>query len=226
MPAPYLYSIIVLTSNLRGDLMNNEQSEPYILTRKDIKKAGIMFARAFEKDPVWEKLFNGASLEKRASFFESPARFGIKFGTTISNSIDIEGCAVCLPGEHADMTFFKMFRSGFLFNSPKVSAGFLLKMQKVFLPVEDARRKSMKGRKYLYLLILGVDPVHQGKGIAGRLMDALIREADEKKLPIYLETATQRNVSMYQRRGFKVMQEVMHPIINLPQWAMIREINE
>ena len=206
--------------------MDNNQFEPYWLKRKDIKKSGIMFARAFENDPVWKELFNGASFEKRASFFESPARYGIKFGMTIGSSDEIEGGLVCLPGEHADMTFPKMFRSGFLFNSPKVGVGFLLKMQKVFYPVEEFRRIKMKGRKYLYLFILGVDPLHQGKGLAGKLMDVLIDEADKKQLPIYLETATRRNVDMYERRGFKVIQEVMHPIIDLPQWAMIREVNE
>ena len=76
------------------------------------------------------------------------------------------------------------------------------------------------------MFILGVDPLHQGKGLAGKLMDVLIDEADKKQLPIYLETATRRNVDMYERRGFKVIQEVMHPIIDLPQWAMIREVNE
>ncbi|HRX43252.1 MAG TPA: GNAT family N-acetyltransferase [Clostridia bacterium] len=198
--------------------------EPYRLSVKDIKKSGIMYASAFESDPVWTKLFNGMSFNKRASFFESPSRFGIKFGTALGSSEKMEGGMVYLPGEHADMTFLKMLRSGFLFNSPKVSAGFLLKMQKVFFPVEEARRERMKGKKYIYLFILGVDPVHQGKGMAGRLMDALMEDADKQNLPIYLETATQRNVSMYERRGFNVVEEVMHPIIDVPQWAMVRDI--
>jgi ribosomal protein S18 acetylase RimI-like enzyme len=206
--------------------MNNNSFVPYMIARGDLRKSGIMFARAFESDPVWKKLFGDTSFEKRASFFESPARFGIKFGTAISNCSEIEGGMVYLPGEHADMTFIKMFRSGFLFNSPKVSAGFLLKMQKVFFPVEEFRRVRMKGKEYLYLLILGVDPKHQGKGIAGGLMDSMIEEADTKQIPIYLETATQRNVNMYERRGFRVIQEIMHPIIDIPQWAMIREAKQ
>lgn len=203
--------------------MNKKQYKPYILTRKDVKKSGVMFANAFENDPVWQLLFDGAHIEERASFFESPARFGIKFGTVMSVSSDIEGGAVWLPGKHADMTFFKMFRSGFLFNSPKVSAKFLLKMRDVFMPVEDARRIRMKNTEYIYLFIVGVDPAHQGKGYGSILLDEITKDADTKQLPIYLETATERNVKMYEKRGFKVVEKVNHSIIKLPQWAMIRD---
>jgi len=49
---------------------------------------------------------------------------------------------------------------------------------------------------------------------------------DEVKLPIYLETETESNVRLYERFGFKKLEQMNLPVINQPMWAMIREIND
>ena len=203
--------------------MDTDLFFPYSLTKKDIKKSGIMFAKAFEKDPVWNKVFNGVNLEDRASFFESPARYGLKFGTALASSGNVEGAAVWLPGEHADMTFMKMLRSGFLFHIPKIDSELMRQMNIIFAPLKTARHEQMAGSRYIYLFILGVAPEHQGMGIGVNLLQRLTGEADQKGLPVYLETATQKNIKMYEKRGFRIVGEIMQPIIDLPQWAMLRE---
>ncbi|TKA83419.1 hypothetical protein B0A55_00361 [Friedmanniomyces simplex] len=55
---------------------------------------------------------------------------------------------------------------------------------------------------FWYLEALDVDPVHQHKGIAGRLMQCGLEHADRDGLPIYLE-ATPDGSSMYRRYGFE-----------------------
>lgn len=81
----------------------------------------------------------------------------------------------------------------------------------------------MQNRDYLYLMILGVAPEFQGRGYGGRLLGGVIQESEERQLPIYLETSTESNIRMYEKFGFKVLGRVDHPIINVPQWEMIRE---
>src|SRR5687768_13481559 len=56
-----------------------------------------------------------------------------------------------------------------------------------------------------YLPLIGVDPGHQGKGYGSALMQhALIRCDRENKLA-YLETSNPRNVPLYKRHGFELL---------------------
>lgn len=131
--------------------------------------------------------------------------------------------AAWVSGEKGNMTFWRGLRSGSIFYAMKVDAKILKDMEIIFAPLEAARRKEMSGRKYIYLLILGVSPAYQGQGYGGKLLRAVIEESNDAGLPIYLETATEKNISMYEKFGFKKLERIDHPIINLPQWGMIRE---
>jgi len=81
----------------------------------------------------------------------------------------------------------------------------------------------MKGKAYIYLMVLGVTTELQGQGFGGKLLRALIEEGERAEVPIYVETETERNVRMYERFGFRVLKQITLPIINLPQWEMVRE---
>jgi GNAT superfamily N-acetyltransferase len=58
-----------------------------------------------------------------------------------------------------------------------------------------------------YLEALGVRPGHQGHGIGTRLLEPMLATCDADRLPVYLETATERNLVFYQRLGFRVREE-------------------
>ena len=45
----------------------------------------------------------------------------------------------------------------------------------------------------------------------------------QARIPIYTETQTERNVRSYERLGFKQLGRITLPIIDLPQWELIRE---
>ena len=92
----------------------------------------------------------------------------------------------------------------------------------IFEPLEKARRRNMKGIKYIYLMTLGVEPEFQGKGFGSKLIKALIEDSTNEALPVYLETATEKNVEMYKKFGFRVIEKVDLPVINISQWCMIR----
>ncbi len=57
--------------------------------------------------------------------------------------------------------------------------------------------------KHWHLLVLGVDPAHQGKGIPAALMADVLARVDRERLPIYLETMRERNVGYYNKFGFR-----------------------
>ena len=84
----------------------------------------------------------------------------------------------------------------------------------------------MVGREYVYLFIIGVASELQGQGFGGKLLRALIEESQEAGIPIYTETQTERNVRFYERLGFRQLDRITLPIIDLPQWELIREPEE
>ena len=55
-----------------------------------------------------------------------------------------------------------------------------------------------------YVAMMGVAPEAQGRGHAGKLMRAISKLADSERIPCYLETAGQRNATVYRRFGYAV----------------------
>jgi GNAT superfamily N-acetyltransferase len=56
-----------------------------------------------------------------------------------------------------------------------------------------------------YLSLIGVDPVHQGKGIGSVLLSQVLSTCDGQKLPAYLEATSPRNIRFYKRHGFEAL---------------------
>ncbi len=86
----------------------------------------------------------------------------------------------------------------------------------------SAIRKKLLPEPHMYLGLLAVDPVYQGKGYAGALLTPMLNRLDDQGLPCYVETHSLKNVSLYQYFGFKVVQEIGLPRVPSPSYAMIR----
>ena len=59
-----------------------------------------------------------------------------------------------------------------------------------------------------YLPLIAVDPFYQGNGFGSQLMKHALARVDEDGLPAYLESSNPRNISLYERHGFKTMGEI------------------
>jgi GNAT superfamily N-acetyltransferase len=55
-----------------------------------------------------------------------------------------------------------------------------------------------------YLDTIGVDPAHQGRGVAGVLLRSRLRRCDADGQPAYLESSKPANVPFYEHFGFEV----------------------
>ena len=78
-------------------------------------------------------------------------------------------------------------------------------------------------RPHTYLWFIGVSPKAQGLGIGSRLLKAGLDQLDAAGRPAYLETSTQRNVSLYRRHGFEIVADYK-PTPDGPQtYGMWRE---
>lgn len=199
----------------------------YKLQAKDISKSGQVLGRAFRQDPVWGKIFKDADDEQWSLFFERPARYCLKFGQVYAPSEGLEGIMAFALNDHADMTLLSALRAGtfkMVFRKGGMALmGSMFRLQPIMAPLEASRKATMEGRDYIYLMVLGVAPDKQGKGHGKKMLMSLCRYADKVNLPIYLETATDKNIQMYEKAGFEITEKVMHPKIHVPQWGMIRE---
>ena len=58
--------------------------------------------------------------------------------------------------------------------------------------------------EFLYFWFFGVNEKARGKGAALELKDAILKESENKNLPIYLETSVEKNRIVYERYSFEV----------------------
>uniref|UniRef100_A0A7S3VDU6 N-acetyltransferase domain-containing protein n=1 Tax=Chaetoceros debilis TaxID=122233 RepID=A0A7S3VDU6_9STRA len=63
--------------------------------------------------------------------------------------------------------------------------------------------------KHIYLQQIGVRKEFQGKGIGKKLYKTLFAAADSLQVPVYLETESEENVSLYQHFGFQTVETVL-----------------
>ena len=75
-----------------------------------------------------------------------------------------------------------------------------------------------------YLMTLGVEPERQGQGLGGRLISSVLQRAEAEGTTVYLETNKARNVTFYQKHGFRVREHFnCHGGRGPETWTMIRE---
>lgn len=78
-----------------------------------------------------------------------------------------------------------------------------------------------------YLPLIGIDPVHQGKGLGGALLRHQLAICDRDGAPAYLESSNPRNIPLYERHGFEALGHIqagssptMVPMLRKPQRRM------
>lgn len=204
--------------------MSRKIDHLYKVQKKDTAKAGAVLADAFQHDPFWINVFEELQMDEKQMFFEGSIRYGLKYGNVYAPSENLEGIAVWVSNAYADMTMWRALRSGSIGFFLKMGMKTGKKMMSIFEPLEADRRENMKGRSYIYLIVIGIATEFQGKLFGGKLIEAVIEESERAGIPIYLETTTEKNIKMYERIGFTILSQSTLPVIHLPQWGMVREV--
>ena len=197
----------------------------YRVQKRDIGQASKVLADAFQHDPIWNKVYEGdPNIGKRfGAFFEGGVRYCLKYGEVSAPSKDLEGAIGLIPGEYADMTWWRAMRSGTMSVGMRMGLKAAMKMGTIFKPVAEDRRENMSGCAFLYVLVIGVATELQGKGFGRKLIDAAIGKSEREGRPLYLETETEENVKMYEHFGFELLKKIRLPILGLPMWEMARK---
>jgi len=197
----------------------------YKVQKGDIARVVKVLADAFQYDPLWNKVFEGESdLEKKfLALFEVPVRHCLKYGEVYATSEELGGIIAWVPGKYAEMTMWRMIRSGALGAAMRMGSNASKKMGPVFKSITEDRNAHMAGHNFLYLLIVGVATELQGKGVGRKLIDAVIEKSEREGLQLYLETETEENAKIYEHFGFRLIKKITLPLVDLPMWEMVRE---
>ncbi len=86
----------------------------------------------------------------------------------------------------------------------------------------DAGRAKHIPGPHWYVQLLGVRPDAQGKGLSRAVLRPVFEAADRDRVPVYLETATEPNVAIYQKLGF-TLRGHRELTGGLPNWELVRE---
>jgi len=193
------------------------------LTKAQIKPASKMVARAFQDDPAIAHIIPDAFERKNKShhMFGCFIRYGVLYGEVYATSPNLEGVAMWVPSEKAEITTWKMIRCGGLSLYFKVGRKAVSRGLAYFDYAFKVHSRHAPFRHW-HLTLLGVDPEFQGRGYASALIKPMLARIDQDHLPCYLETNNEKNVPIYEHYGFKVVEEDTIPGTDVNHWAMLR----
>ena len=77
-----------------------------------------------------------------------------------------------------------------------------------------------------YLSIVGILPGFQGKGLGIELVSKVLEKTDRIQVRTFLETFTPRNMSFYERLGFRVLDSFYEPNTQSDYWLMARDFDQ
>ncbi|MCV9939329.1 GNAT family N-acetyltransferase [Boseaceae bacterium BT-24-1] len=90
----------------------------------------------------------------------------------------------------------------------------------------DAMARYHPEVPHWYLPLIGTDPMRQGQGIGGALMQHALARCDRDGVAAYLESSNPRNIPLYRRHGFEILgtiqigsSPVLTPMLRPPQPA-------
>lgn len=191
-------------------------------TLDDIPGMAATLARAFARDPFYSFLAGDAPErnQRMRDGWSGILRFGsAKLAETFTTD-DHGGVALWIPPGHRGPPILDSLRM-----MPAIGqlAGWrrLRTVTDAIAELEKRHRHHVP-QSHFYLSALGVVPERQGEGIGTALIKPVLDRCDRDDVTAYLETATARNVLLYERLGFDVVEELTLPGTDVHGWLMVR----
>ncbi len=205
---------------------NNNLENLFKLTPDFIEEACKVAGNAFQEDPV--TIFSYPDeIERRQKLhygFYMIYKYGMNHGLTYATSKNLEGITIWLPPNKTYPSVWSMMRYGMFHVMRKVGLKInTMKRTMAIFNYEDEKHKELVPYDHWYFQNIAVKPEEQGKGYGGLLISTMIKNVEGDGLPIYVETNTEKNVSIYQKYGFDILEHVIIPKTNVPLWCMLRK---
>lgn len=185
-------------------------------TSADVPAVASMLARAFDDDPFINFLMkqDGQRQARIARWALIAATDSIALGETYVTESRAGAALWTPPGNPHAVPFLQRLRLMSKFAGP-------LGALRLMRPLAYLDTKTPH-EEHIYLRILGVEPSMQRRSLGSRLMEPVLARCDEEGMPAHLFCTKRHNVSLYERHGFHVLEEVKLPAAP-PVWMMWRE---
>lgn len=181
--------------------------------------AAQALANAFFEDPLQKYTFPEAA-ERRArspGHFTAVLNYGLKFGEVYAAESGA-GASIWLRPGQTDVTPERAVEGG-LAALPEVMGEDAYSRFFGAIDLAEKFHKMDASEPHWYTMVLGVDPAFQGQGYGKKLLDPVMGQARADGTPVYLETAQPKNITFYQKMGFRLLREVAEPSGGLPLWT-------
>jgi ribosomal protein S18 acetylase RimI-like enzyme len=188
-----------------------------------IKLASVSCAEAFMDDQYTAYIIPDKTKRINLRYgFEYYLRYSVKGAAEVyMTSSNCEGIAVWLYSKKKE-PFGQILRGGNPFLPLRCGLRYVYREMAANAFCQNIRKKYAPPR-HMYLALLAVNPVSQGKGYSSALVKPMLQRLDEEKVPCYLETQNMKNVSLYRHFGFEVVNQALFPNTPYPIYAMLRQ---
>ncbi|MFX1569072.1 MAG: GNAT family N-acetyltransferase [Promethearchaeota archaeon] len=208
--------------------MNYDLDGLFKITPEHVKEACKVAGEAFVDDPVMVYSFPDEEERKKNSQygFYMIYNYGIKYGLTYATTENFEGITIWLPPDNVYPSTWQMMRYGGFYTMRRV--GLKLKAMKrsiIVFKYEEERHRALAPFDHWYFQNIAVKPEEQGKGYGSYLISTMLKTIESDGLPVYVETNTEKAMSIYQKHGFEVLEYTIIPETDIPLWCMLRKPN-
>lgn len=188
-----------------------------------LPEVGGVLGRAFLDDPMYVYVLPDATHRARVlpAYCAAAAGYGHRFGEVYTTAGPVMGAAIWLPPGRGELTPERLAAAGFPAATGQFGAEARGRLVELIDYLTQVRRRVVPGPHW-YLMMIGVDPAWQGRGIGGRLLEPVLTRAAAAGLACYLETTQPRNLEFYRRHGFEVVIDADLPGGGPHYWAMWR----
>ena len=175
------------------------------ITNAESAALAKVLARAFEADPMAAYLFPNPArkVNDMQRMFELFLSHVYLPGRECYATRDLQGGALWLP----PMAYPPSARQQMNLLPGLLRLFGLRRTPSVLRDINHMETMHPKNQPHWYLAFLGVEPSAQGRGLGSTLLQTVLYRCDAERMPAYLETSNERNLTLYQRHGFEVINE-------------------
>lgn len=193
------------------------------LLRGQEQAAAAALAASHADYPAFRAVFPDPARRARAlrPFFTSAIRDAIPFGSVLAalDESRVLGVGVWLPPGAFPWSVSRKLRA--VPELLKVLAADPGSYPSFLRYGANAERAHPRGPHW-YLVVLGIRPEAQRRGIGSRLVEPILERADRDGVDCYLETSDRANVGFYQRFGFSVGDDALPLVPGGPTHVAMR----
>ena len=189
----------------------------------DIPVLAEVLARAFAEDPALSTFTkrDERQHERMVAGMEAMLRYGSARLSDTYTTADLTGAAIWTPPGYSGLGLREwpgMLRKSLFMCGWRG----LVTIRSAHRVLDERLARHIPEPNY-YLSVIGVDPARQGHGVGSALMRPILERCDQERVPASLATNLERNVRLYERHGFRVVDEVAIPRTTIPTWFMRRD---